>query len=275
MLTISTIPEALAELEKQTGRPWTDSELFDVVTKLGMELHAAAPITATVIVQEFVKGEGIKVKFEGMPIREGGLAVLYPSHVAQLWIGSETLTSSPYNRNILVEDGEHVLFSEPVRVTREQVRIRKETLHNILNVWRKAQTGRWIEDKSSPDGMRYQNGPDWMFPPEPVAPSAPATQQKESKRGITKQQIISAFEGLHFNTAAQWDNALADVPDWLEPGVIMKGKRGNNKQSTLWDPVQIAVALLGKNIPIKKLDSVFVRLGDWADEWRATSDYFR
>lgn len=275
MLTISTIPEALAELEKQTGRAWTDSELFDVATARDIKLHAAVPRTAKVIVQEFVKGEGFKTKFEGMPIREGGWALLYPWQVAEIWVGGETFANSPHNRNDIEREGEYILFAEPVRITREQVRIGHETLRNIVNIWRAAQAGRWIKDKSRPDGMRYQRGPDWMFPPEPVAPAAPATQQKESKRGIGKQRIISAFEGIYFNTSAQWDNALADVPDWLEPGVVMKGKRGNNKQSTLWDPVQIAVALYDKNVSIKKLDAVFVSLRDWSDEWQAASEYLR
>jgi hypothetical protein len=55
----------------------------------------------------------------------------------------------------------------------------------------------------------------------------------------------------------------------------MKGKRGNTKQSTLWNPVHLAVALLDKGVPIRKLDAVFVGLGDWANEWRITSEHFR
>jgi hypothetical protein len=59
MLTISTIAEALAELGKQTGRAWTDSELFDVATNRGVELHAAPPITAQTTIQKFVAGVGM------------------------------------------------------------------------------------------------------------------------------------------------------------------------------------------------------------------------
>jgi hypothetical protein len=119
-----------------------------------------------------------------------------------------------------------------------------------------------------------------MFPPESVAtatPATPATQEQEGRprKGLTKQQIIRSFEGLYFQTAAQWDKAHANIPDWLRPGVVMKGRRGNNRQSTLWDPVQIAVALFDKDVSIKKLDAVFVGLRDWADEWREKSDYFR
>jgi hypothetical protein len=267
MLAISTIPEALAELEKQTGRKWTDSELFDVVTNLGIEIHAAAPITAQVIVQEFIKGEGLKVKYEGMPIREGGLAVLFPAQVAQLWISGETLTCSPYSKNDIERDGEYIVFNEPVLVTLERVRIRLETLQFILNVWQEAQSGRWIEDNTSPDGMRRKYGPAWMFPQHLESPvTAPNT-----IKGIPKQRVIAAFGGLHFNDG-RWSKALGHPPGWLKSCRVMPGTKAT---SSLWNPVEIAVALLDKGIPIKKLDTVFVGLRDWSDEWKEKSEYFR
>jgi hypothetical protein len=99
--------------------------------------------------------------------------------------------------------------------------------------------------------------------------------QIEAIKGITKQQVILAFEGLHFGTDTQWRNALADVPKWLEPCRVMKGKPGNKRDCALWNPVLIAAALLDKDVPIKKLDTVFVRLKDWADEWEEKSDCLR
>jgi hypothetical protein len=50
---------------------------------------------------------------------------------------------------------------------------------------------------------------------------------------------------------------------------------GTKATSSLWNPVEIAVALLDKGIPIKKLDTVFVGLRDWSDEWKEKSEYFR
>ncbi len=264
MLAISTIPEALAELEKQTGRTWTDSELFDVATMHGIRLHAAAPITAEVIVQEFVVGKGLQNKFNGMPIRNGGLAVLFPWQVGQVWISGETLTRHPSNFDE-VED-EYRFFTDPVRVTREQVRIKSDTLKKILMIWKNSQAGRWIKDDSAPGGMCYQIGPAWMFPQSSVeAPGAPS----EVVKGITKQRVIEAFEGLHFN-AAQWSKALADVPKWLESSRVMKGNKTN---SALWNPALIAAALYDKKISIKKLDAVFVGLSDWIDEWQAAREF--
>jgi hypothetical protein len=90
-------------------------------------------------------------------------------------------------------------------------------------------------------------------------------------KGITKGEVIGAFEDLHFNNA-QWSRALANVPLWLKSCRVSKGDKAH---SALWNPVQIAVALIGKGVPLKKLDAVFVGLKDWTDEWQKDSDYFR
>lgn len=166
MLTISTIPEALAELEKHTGRAWTDSELFDVATSRGVELHAAPPITAQTTIQKFVIGEGLKEKFRSSP-GHASLAVLFPWQVQQLWISGETATSHPNECKV---EGEYHLFTEPVRVTREQVRIKAHSMRKILDAWNNAQAGVWIADTTQPGGMRPQHGPSWMFPT--VTPAA-------------------------------------------------------------------------------------------------------
>ena len=163
MLTISTIPEALAELDKRTGRSWTDSELFDVATRYGVELHAAPPITAQTTIQKFVDGVGLVEKFRSAP-GHSRLAVLFPWQVGQLWLSGETMASHT-ERHDEIED-EHQWFTEPVRVTREQVLIKAESLKKILAVWGKAQA--W-------EGKRYK-GPEWMFiTPQPAPDQSPAT----------------------------------------------------------------------------------------------------
>ncbi len=90
-------------------------------------------------------------------------------------------------------------------------------------------------------------------------------------RGITKRQVMNTFEGLHFDHD-HWGRNLASPPKWLEECRVAKG---NKKISATWNPVLIAAALSDKDIPIKKLDTVFVRLPDWVDEWRDTSASFR
>jgi len=90
--------------------------------------------------------------------------------------------------------------------------------------------------------------------------------------GITKREVIAAFEGLHFDTNAKWSRALANTPKWLGPCRVMKG---SIKASALWNPVDIAVALFGKDVTLKKLDEVFIGLRKWTDEWQEKSDYLR
>ena len=136
MLTISTIPEALAELDKRTGRTWTDSELFDVVANNGIELHAAPPITSQTTIQKFVEGVGMVEKFRSPP-GHSRLAVLFPWQVGQLWLSGETMATHTEKHDEV--EGEHQWFTEPVQVTREQVRIKAATLEKILTIWRKEQ----------------------------------------------------------------------------------------------------------------------------------------
>lgn len=119
----------------------------------------------------------------------------------------------------------------------------------------------------------------WSLPDR--FPCAGATQPKappaaNTKKYLTKQQIITAFEGLHF-TAEQWKKYLADTPKWLE---TCREQRGSKSATALWNPALIAVALTEppRNIPVKKLDAVFVAhsfLKQWTDDWRDASEYLR
>lgn len=105
---------------------------------------------------------------------------------------------------------------------------------------------------------------------------APTAKVETKQRSITKQQVINAFDGLHFD-CDQWSKALSNVPKWLEPCRVSRGRKGDKSTSATWNPVQIAAALYGdegKGITIKKLDAVFVRLKDWADEWHEVSESF-
>ena len=191
MLTISTIPEALAELEKSTRRAWTESELFDLAVKCDIELHAAPPITARTTIQKFVIGEGLVEKFRSGP-GHALLAVLFPWQVAQLWVSGETKTSHPSKHDEM--EGEYQLFTEPVRIIREQVRIKAATLQKMFAVWSQAQAGRWIEDTTKPGDMRYQNCPEWMFPAEEFVPvqTAATTEPVVADRRRKKKPSIES-----------------------------------------------------------------------------------
>lgn len=95
----------------------------------------------------------------------------------------------------------------------------------------------------------------------------------EAVKGITKQLVINAFEGMHFDRD-HWGKNLATPPNWL---IDCRVAKGNKKTSATWNPVLIAMALTDpkRGISVNKLDVVFVGLKDWAAEWREASDYLR
>jgi hypothetical protein len=92
-------------------------------------------------------------------------------------------------------------------------------------------------------------------------------------RGISKQKVINAFEGMHFDRD-KWGKYLGSPPKWLEMCRIARGSKGR-KVSATWNPVLIAAALYDKGIKIRKLDAVFVGLSEWRDEWDEASSTFR
>jgi len=146
--------------------------------------------------------------------------------------------------------------SEQLRMKPSGVRGLEEAYWNDLNAWL---------EKNEP---RL----DFKFP----KPGAPAGKVEAVKPGITKGEVINAFEGLHFNRNG-WKNALEDIPKWIEPCRVTLGRKGDKTTPATWNPVLIAAALYGdkgKGIARKKLDAVFVRLKDWADEWREVSATF-
>lgn len=127
----------------------------------------------------------------------------------------------------------------------------------------------------------WNNLNDWLKKNEPRLdcefpnPCTSAAAKVEAVNpSITKQQAINAFDGLHFDRKG-WNNALSDVPKWIESCRVMRGRKGDKSTSATWNPVLIATALFDKQIPIEKLDAVFVRLNDWAVEWKEISASFR
>ena len=151
MLSVLTIPEALAQLRSKTGREWTDSHFFDAVCRLRLVLRAAPPQDATTelwvfkervgyVVKDF--GDGLMVC--GMPWR---MAVLHPADVQILWQAGEIDISEAANgRGVQGEREERELlgaqpvgalperwrFTRPVRVTHKMARVTPWVLDRIV-----------------------------------------------------------------------------------------------------------------------------------------------
>lgn len=84
---------------------------------------------------------------------------------------------------------------------------------------------------------------------------------------MTKNAVINAFNGLHFNHT-QWHLYLTDPPEWLKISGVEKEYK---KTPATWNPDLIALALRAKGVSGSKLDDVFSKLTDWAEEWKAKS----
>lgn len=145
MLSIYTLPEAVAWLSEQTGSDWSESALFDAVCKLHLTLRAAPPLDANAeihtrlgTVKDF--GEGILATSMGWRF-----AVLHPVQVQQVWQVGETEASDAVDDSGAHGEVEETLklgapgakterwfFTEPVRVTRDMVRITPWTLTYII-----------------------------------------------------------------------------------------------------------------------------------------------
>jgi hypothetical protein len=104
---------------------------------------------------------------------------------------------------------------------------------------------------------------------------APSAAKVETIRGITKSAVIDAFEGLYFKRD-KWSKYLGDIKSvpWLIDCRVTPGIQGS-KVSATWNPVLIACALNDKGITTKNLDTVFVGLKDWTDEWQEASALLR
>jgi hypothetical protein len=92
-----------------------------------------------------------------------------------------------------------------------------------------------------------------------------------TKPGITKGQVINAFNGV-YQDRDWWTKALGkNIPVWLKSCRVTQGRPGNNKISATWNPVFIAVALIDQSVLPTNIDIAFARLPDWRDEWLEVS----
>ena len=124
------------------------------------------------------------------------------------------------------------------------------------------------------DGLRFMRDDiTWLAGKFSALTDTPDKAVPVVERSITKQQAINTFEGIYLDRNG-WNNALSDVPKWIEPCRVSRGRKGDKSTSATWNPVLIAVALFDKSVTTKKLNAVFVRLPDWADEWREASASF-
>jgi hypothetical protein len=86
-------------------------------------------------------------------------------------------------------------------------------------------------------------------------------------QGLASGDMAALLDGIERN-AAEWRGKLADPPGWLMGARLSRGARGKRGSST-WDPVQLAMALQGRGVPVARLRRVFEHplAAAWRDEW--------
>lgn len=97
-----------------------------------------------------------------------------------------------------------------------------------------------------------------------VEVNEPVADKSEAVRGIDKRDVMAAFNGLKWDFD-HWGKNLASPSNKLKACRVALGSK---KASALWNPADIAVYLLDEGVSLKKLDTVFVGLSNWAGEWR-------
>ncbi len=158
MLTSFNLAEALAWLTQHSGHTWTESELFSMCTRRGIPLHAAPPLEARCAVLEMAPGApgGIRIA-ERLSWRK---AILHPFRVGQLWQVGETEPAPVWEPMHDADAGRWAVFDPPVRVTREHLAIKRDTLRKVLGAWRNPSPveTRWrAEDAGVDEGRPAQH----------------------------------------------------------------------------------------------------------------------
>lgn len=184
----------------------------------------------------------------------------YTLEEAALFIGKQTGERAEGIKNKLiaaVEKRELVTYA-PGSFVKNDSKITRDFYEHVY--WN--DLNEWLEKNEPRLDCKFPN------------PDAPAAKVEAVKRSITKQQVINTFEDIHLDRNG-WNNALSDVPKWIEPCRVTLGRKGDKTSPATWNPVLIAAALIDKGITPKQLNAVFVHLKDWADEWREVSASFR
>lgn len=228
MLSSCKLPEALAWLQEQTGEPWTDSRLFDVCTQCGIELHAAPPLEARCAVLEMAPGApgGMRVAMH-LGWRK---AILHPIHVGQLWQVGETEPAPVWEPMHDADAGRWAVFDPPVRVNREHLTIKAETLGRIVKAWR---------------GLsRYERTKPAAEAAKSVAPAA-----VDLASLATPAELLDAFPQW---LKAEWFDNLSDRA-WLRNARRHKGKSGRSGTAPLFCPFAVMRGLMtstrGERLP--------------------------
>lgn len=130
-LTYSTLAESVSWLCDVTGKPWTENELLDCAACNGLTLGAVPPIDAKVNVCELDLRPGDSDPFRVKHTVAWRMGLLYPFQVGQIMLTGETETAHAAPGMENRDPPLYFFFSEPVRVTRENVRVPRSVIQEL------------------------------------------------------------------------------------------------------------------------------------------------
>lgn len=243
MLSISTVQEALTYLSMETGRYWSESELFDIVSTLNLRLCASLPTGATSAIWHYTEDFGLVEKFR---CHEPLLALLYPHDVARVWLSGECLARHVEDNRIA--DGELNLLSSPIPITRADIRIRLDILNKILSAWRDAQAGknqhrvpafarprRQLAHVAKQAEPASQPAPANETPPAATPDALPASPTDNTLSELFDPVTIASLEKM-FPANGQWSQ-------WAERAA-RNGLKESREDRALFNPYRAALWFL-------------------------------
>lgn len=296
---VSTIGDAILHIRALTGRDLSDWEFMDKVVAYTLPLYAVATDGRKVV--EHSRDENGRLVVSPAPDCQTQYVCLLQDEIYQLSRGGSAITDlpawthgqppfipwgdvlkvrqafhrvvHPTDRDWGIEKGEWMgqsekyFFDRPVGVKRlDQLRVPLHTLHALVRLMS-------IRDVAEPTVVALSRdvaisavtmpSEHDVTTPQPVRLAAP--------KGITRQQVLLAFDGL----------APVDLGRCLSNGAprlfgdagarVSRGSRGN-KHKAAWDPVVMAVGLNETyRVPRTKLNKPFsdyAWLLPWRDQWQ-------
>lgn len=124
--------EALAKLSGVTGHRWRKHEFLCTASHCRMTLHTEAPAAATTTIHRFDSATGAEQVMAGST---HSLALVFPNQIDELIRTGETSSEHPVDYAKNAECMEW--FTHPIAVTSATLRVRSETIKQMVDLWRK------------------------------------------------------------------------------------------------------------------------------------------
>lgn len=167
-------------------------------------------------------------------------------------------------------DPEHT-YADGDNAWPDRYQLLKRTFEDVAEADPRPRTLHDWRDEANHQGLRYHQWIDDYVQATSYGESATTkvgtggTEKAASLQDVIAQDWPIRETGKF--SQASFRNALSDVPNWLEPAIVMRGRPG--KSSNLWNPAMIAYCLMAKGVTNKGALTSHIRnyFPDWLPEW--------